>query len=56
MATPQRVAIFVWCLFWCMLCYAVPVRVWPVPAMRSTTDCRCAGDKWLYRAAIVIVL
>ena len=47
MATRKRVAIFVWCLFWCMLCYSVPGRVWPVPAMRSTTDCRCSGDRWL---------
>jgi hypothetical protein len=47
MATLQRVAIFVWCLFWCLLRYSVPVRVWPVPAMRSTTDCRCSGVRWL---------
>lgn len=25
-------------------------------AIRSTTDSRCAGERWLYRADIVIVL
>lgn len=29
---------------------------WEPEAIRSTTDSLCAGDRWLYRADIVIVL
>ena len=55
-ASPERVAIVVWRLSWSILRYSVPVRSWPVPAMCSTTDCRCPEDKWLLRADMVIVL
>ncbi len=65
MATPMREAIFVGgcsvgCSVGCWFCgtptHAAGGRLVAVPAIRSTTESLCAGERWLYRADIVIVL